>query len=912
MRPVVLVLAFAAGCQSATCEEDEKQAFFVDVDGDGFGGVEPVRACATPIGAVALGTDCDDADATVHPTAGETCNDVDDDCDGVIDGANAVGQRPFYPDGDGDGYGFANAPAVACSTPAGFVDLVGDCDDADPARNPAAEDACDDVDNDCNGVVDDGPQPTWAVDADGDGHGNPKYTTRSCDPIDGWVTAADDCDDTDGAVFPGATEICNDRDDDCDGETDPATSADALPWYADGDGDGVAPDDAAVILACDTPAGATATRGDCDDANADVFPGNAEVCDGVDNDCDAEIDWGLAVPAAVGALSTALARAADGDTICLAAGTYGGTFDAEGKSLTLEGIGPDDTFLDGRGKGRVFSVTNGETLTLRGLTVQNGASNQGAALYVTGSAVIAEDVVFSANAVTPSASGATASGYAPIYVSLSDVAFEDVDIVDHAVDADLSGLTLSGTSVAHYQYGGLVYASGSTLTWERGTIADNTVAPTHDGRTATGSGTTAVYGGVLYASGSTIALDGVDITDDTIAPEAAATSTGTATVYAYGGVFYASASEIDLTGLAVSGLSMTPSAAGASLGTAGAYGALFYAASTRLGVEDVDVTDVIVTATPGTTGGSYAWGLWYGTGTASWTSTTLSGNTLSATASTSYTAQAALAYWNGTTSTDALTLQENTTSTADTSSTAKGSGYCYGLYLYHASSTLDLSRLWLIDNTATCEATYSYAYPLLMQYYGYSGGGATLTNAIIAGNTIESAYYAYYGLVYSSYTTATITNTVIADNTVRAKYLNSSGAATQVYGVLYADYQGNHEIVNASIDNNTFTSSTATTVLGGALVSAYAPSAGYASLSSEYSNWYDNSGSAVWYYRNTGGQADPEGSDGNLAEDPRYTDAAGRDYTLKSTSLLVDAGAPSILDGDGTVSDIGAFGGPGG
>jgi hypothetical protein len=362
----------------------------------------------------------------------------------------------------------------------------------------------------------------------------------------------------------------------------------------------------------------------------------------------------------------------------------------------------------------------------------------------------------------------------------------------------------------------------------------------------------------------------------------------------------------------VSDISLAPSAAGAGLGYGGVYGALIYASSTRLSVEDVDASGLDLAPAPGTTGGSYAWGLWYGTGTAEFSSTTLSDNTLSATSTTGYNAQVALAYWNGTLSTSGLTVRDNTSTTANATSGTKGYGYCYGLYLYHAAATLDLDHLWVIDNDTSCDATYSYVYPLILLYYGNAGGGASLTNAIIAGNAVDSSYYAYYGLIYSSYTTATITNTVIADNTVRAAYLNTTGASTQVYGALYADYQGNHEIVNSSIDNNTFTSSTATTVLGGALVSAYAPSAGYASLSSEYSNWYNNTGTAVWYYRNTGGTADPEGSDGNLAESPGYTDAATRDYTLTVTSLLVDAGATSILDSDGSVSDIGAFGGPGG
>ncbi len=79
---------------------------------------------------------------------------------------------------------------------------------------------------------------------------------------DGFIDCEDDCDDADPAIFPGATELCDRVDNDCDGVV-PADEVDA-------DGDGF-----------------TSCEGDCDDAEAAAFPGNPEVgCDGIDNDCD--------------------------------------------------------------------------------------------------------------------------------------------------------------------------------------------------------------------------------------------------------------------------------------------------------------------------------------------------------------------------------------------------------------------------------------------------------------------------------------------------------------------------------------------------------------------------------------------------------------------------------------------------
>ncbi len=107
-------------------------------DGDGF---------------LASECDCDEGNSEVHPGARETCNGIDDDCDGVIDeGVVAIA----YLDGDADGYGDADAPALTCDLPRAHVWTAGDCDDSDPAISPDATERCDNVDNDCDGVIDEG------------------------------------------------------------------------------------------------------------------------------------------------------------------------------------------------------------------------------------------------------------------------------------------------------------------------------------------------------------------------------------------------------------------------------------------------------------------------------------------------------------------------------------------------------------------------------------------------------------------------------------------------------------------------------------------------------------------------------------------------------------------------------------
>ncbi len=129
---------------------------------------------------------------------------------------------------------------------------------------------------------------TWYADADGDGYGDPGTTATACEPPDGYVASAGDCDDRSDEVHPDAVELCNGVDDDCNGTAD--DGAEIPTWYEDGDGDGHG-DAARPISACTQPAGAVASSDDCDDADGAVHPDAAEVpCNGVDDDCDGDVD----------------------------------------------------------------------------------------------------------------------------------------------------------------------------------------------------------------------------------------------------------------------------------------------------------------------------------------------------------------------------------------------------------------------------------------------------------------------------------------------------------------------------------------------------------------------------------------------------------------------------------------------
>ena len=271
--------------------------WYEDWDGDGYGDPSlwyTTEACDLPDGytSAELATDCNDVDATINPDAIEVCDGVDNDCDGVIDPSDSSDASTWYADVDGDGYGDADATALACDASDGWVADATDCDDSDAAVNPAATEVCNGIDDDCDGVIDPSDSSdasTWYADVDGDGYGDADATALACDASDGWVADATDCDDEDAAVNPGAIEVCNGIDDDCDGVVDPDDSADAGTWYADADGDGFGDADTSMT-GCDADDGYVTDDTDCDDTDATVHPDAEEICDGIDNDCDGEVD----------------------------------------------------------------------------------------------------------------------------------------------------------------------------------------------------------------------------------------------------------------------------------------------------------------------------------------------------------------------------------------------------------------------------------------------------------------------------------------------------------------------------------------------------------------------------------------------------------------------------------------------
>ncbi len=771
-------------------------------------------------------------------------------CDGKEDDPESGGSATDSVDSDADGY-----------------DADEDCDDTDPNVYPGATEVCDGIDNDCSGLVDDDAidMSTWYGDHDGDGFGAPDAPVEACEAEEGQVDNADDCNDGDALVNPAADEVCDGEDNDCDLEVD-EDAVDAPTWYADADSDGFG-DPTTGETTCAAPSGYIADSTDCDDTAAAAFPGGIEVCDTLDNDCDGTVDNNfLHVPGTYATIQAAVDAATAGDEVCVAAGTYSETVEL-GVDLTISGsAGSAAVVIDAGGGGSVVAAESGGTFTLRGLTLTGGSNTFGAGLTLIGAEATLEDVVVTGNTSTGASYAGAGIGAEDSILALTHCEVSDnhvtedrgqgagilaLDSIVALDDVVLSGNTITGQNAK----GGGLHADGGTLEVSNATVTGNQLL----GDIA---GNTYPLGAGLSVNGTEVVVRDSEFRENTI------TQTATSHIFGRGAALSLVSEDITLERVLAENNTIDLES------TSFVYieGVGIYAEGWKDTGGTTRLTDVELRDNDGTSVSTGFFAVVYGVG--------------------------ATLYGDNANEVDGLTITGNT----GTVTQVYSSGFLTGVALEAFEGSITGSHLDVRDNVGTSNADVEGGI-INLEWTTWD-----VSNIIVAGNSVTTDRNVNGGIVKvlwdddEAYVRQDPADAIFTN----ADFVGNSASGQYVWGGVFpADDMTLLSLVNTNIAHNTVTGSS----VAEGTVGAY-DSEAESNVLLTYVNSYGNTGAPSDWVDN-----DLELSLSTLALDPAYTDisataAVDWDLTLSAGSAAIDAGDPTILDADGSTSDLGAFGGP--
>ncbi len=502
-------------CNDNDANEYPGQTWYKDSDDDGYSdGTTDTASCVRPTGyktaaeLTANTGDCNDNDPTINPVAQEVCDGGDNNCDGQIDegvkttyyadtdsdghgdpnnssedctqpsgyvtdntdcndnDANEHPGQTWYNDSDDDGYSDGTLDTASCGRPTGYktaaelTAITGDCDDGNSSINPDEVEVCDDVDNNCDGQIDEGLKTTFYEDSDGDGYGNPGSPFDACSQPSGYVANSGDSDDADPAINPDALEICDGIDNNSNGQIDEGVMS---TFYADSDGDGYG-DANATTEACQSPSGYVSDNTDCDDGNSGIHPTATDIpANGIDENCDGS-DPPLVTISTPETLSTVGSSPI----------TVTGTISNPAATVTVNGV---------------TVAVNGNTYTVSGIALEEGANTITAMAVDSSNNVNTDNITVYLDSTPPNVTiSSPENGYvatsSPVTVtgSLNDIVIGTVNESNATVTVNGVTATVSNNT---FMAGAIPLAEGANVITavaadQTGNTASNTINVTLD------------------------------------------------------------------------------------------------------------------------------------------------------------------------------------------------------------------------------------------------------------------------------------------------------------------------------------------------------------------------------------------------------------------------------------------------